>query len=385
MGAATMAPAKAESKPMSDTQALEKASPKTPAIITTPEEYRGALLRWQEQHFTVLTPFVQISGMAPSHGIVSTLIQVNANKDVGEVYDNSGGLPFLKQGELALAKNGLRKIAEGLGISTRLEYISVGVIPHYWHVKAIATYKGLDGATVTREASVEWDLKDGSVRAREFGDRQIGQARKHGLRNCETRAINAAIRECGCGIKQKYSREELARPFLAIRVAFQPDMDDPETRRLITERALAGTGALYPAPASTVVPPADAFHEDAPATAPRLVGSGASAAASAESAPATKADEPKLPDGFGFIQKVERETKKKRDNSGSFIKFHVIDHAGVEHVTVRGNVGEALERCWKENVAVDIDSHENDYQELEIDEFHKVDPKQPTLPDVDKL
>jgi hypothetical protein len=40
----------------------------------TPEEYRGALLRWQEQHFNVLTPFSNISGLAPAHGIYSSAI-----------------------------------------------------------------------------------------------------------------------------------------------------------------------------------------------------------------------------------------------------------------------------------------------------------------------
>jgi hypothetical protein len=35
-------------------------------------------------------------------------------------------LQFLKPGEVALAKNGLRSIAEGLGISIHLEYPSAG-------------------------------------------------------------------------------------------------------------------------------------------------------------------------------------------------------------------------------------------------------------------
>src|SRR6185369_11283233 len=100
MAPAAAAPATTEPKHMSDEQGLEKAAPKTPAVITTPEEYRGALLRWHEHHFNVLTPFANISGLAPQHGILSTVIQVNTDKSVGEVYDGTGGLPFLKDGEV---------------------------------------------------------------------------------------------------------------------------------------------------------------------------------------------------------------------------------------------------------------------------------------------
>lgn len=364
-----------------ENQALEKAAGKTPAVIQTPEEYRGALLRWQRQNFTVLTPFVNISGLAPAHGIISTLIQVSTDKNLGEIYDGTGGLPFLKGEEVALAKNGLRKIAEGLGISTRLEYISVGVVPNYWHVKAIATYKGLDGATVTREASVEWDLKDGSVRAREFGDRQIGQARKHGLRNCETRAINAAIRECGCGIKQKYTRQELARPFLAIRVAFQPDMSDPETKRLITERALAGTHALYPAAAAAAVPPSDAFHEDEAPSQLKHVGSGSTVPPAQDSKVTSPpaVDEPPSADAVK-IAKVEFKDGETRGHK--WRKYLIVDSRGVEYSTFDKQHFDDANKFKAEDAWVEIATEGGQYNN--IIEIIRAG-SEPTLPGLDSL
>jgi hypothetical protein len=73
-------------------------------------------------------------------------------------------------------------------------------------------------------------------------DRQPDQrGRKNGLRACESRAINAAIRECGCGIKQKYTRAELEKPFLVVRVAFQPDMRDPAIKEMVTARRSAAS------------------------------------------------------------------------------------------------------------------------------------------------
>src|SRR3954453_16010110 len=91
-----------------------------------------------------------------------------------------------------------------------------------------------------------------------------GRARKHGLRNCEARAINAAIRECGCGIKEKYSRQELEKPFAVVRVAFLPDMTDPDIKRMVTERALGGTTALYALPPTAL--PSDGPSGAAPRT-----------------------------------------------------------------------------------------------------------------------
>src|SRR5262249_13579315 len=103
MAPANTATAPAEPKHMSTEQGLEKTSARTPAVITTPDEFFAARQRWQEQHYNVLTPFTNISGLAAQHGIITSVIQVNADKTVGEVYD---GLPFLAGNEVALAKIG---------------------------------------------------------------------------------------------------------------------------------------------------------------------------------------------------------------------------------------------------------------------------------------
>src|SRR6185369_13154252 len=105
---------------------------------------------------------------------------------------------------------------------------------------------------------------------------QIDEGRKHGLRNCEARAINAAIRECGCGIKQKYTRAELAKPFVVVRVAFQPDFSDPDIKRMVTQQAMSGVSALYPA-AARELPARDVGDNEAGDTGPKHVGSGSTA------------------------------------------------------------------------------------------------------------
>lgn len=216
----------------------------TPEIITTQEEYSASMLSWKERHYNLLTPFAKISGLAPAHGVIATVVTISIDLNDAEAFTN---VPYLKKDQYALAKRGLRKVAEGIGISTQLEYLSVNQIRHYWHVKAIASYRGIDGATVTREGSQEWDLRDGSERLKGWTNNQIDEGRKYGLRNCETRAINAAIRECGCGIKQAYYRDELARAFVAVRVVLKPDMTDPDQKRAVIQAYFGAKSLLYPA------------------------------------------------------------------------------------------------------------------------------------------
>lgn len=320
---------------------LEKAADRTPAVITTPEQYRGALLRWQSQGYNVLTPFTNISGLAAQHGLIAAVVTIKTDRDAGEVYDNSGGLPFLRDGEVALAKAGLRKIAECSGISTRTERTDPRTIPHYWEIKAIATYRGVNGAIVTREATMEWDLRDGSDRLKGFKPNQITEARKNGLRNCETRAINAVIRECGCGLKQKYTRTELQQPFVAIQVMFIPDMSDPETRRMVTERALGGTNAMYP-PASRDLPAGEIIEGET--SEPRQVGRGSSSSSQASASPAgsTDPDKPPTPDA---VRIVKVETKTGKTNNKEWTRYTIVDSTGSEHSTFDKTIAAFAEKA----------------------------------------
>jgi hypothetical protein len=336
--------------------ALEKPATKTPEVITRPDEFRGALLRWQEQRFNVLTPFTNISGLAPAHAIYSSALVISVEENAQEVYK---GLPFLKPGQVAIAKRGLRKIAEGLGISTRLEYISVAAIPNYWHVKAIASYTGIDGMPVVREGGQEWDLRDGSARMKGWQPAQIQEARKHGLRQCETRAINAAIRECGCGIKQAYTIEELSRPFVAVRVAVQPNMDDPEQARMVLAAKLGAVNTMYPQralPAS-----ADAFAEDDHHPPQQHVGRGSTQPANEMKAEPPAEDRPPTVDA---VKVVKVEAKQGETNGRKWTRYVVIDSTGTEASTFDKKLADAAQsfldrKSWVEITTQTENGHTN--------------------------
>lgn len=367
------------------TTAIEKPAAKTPDVITTADQFSAAVQRWQGR-FNLLTPFTNISGLAAAHGIFSTVIPINTDKVAGEIYN---GLPFLKDGEVALAKNGLRKIAEGLGISTRLEYLSVGQIRFYWHIKAIASYTGIDGKTVSREASMEWDLRDDSPRLKGWTPNQITEGRKYGLRACETRAINAAIRECGCGLKQAYMKAELAKPFVTVRVALQPDMDDPDIKRIVTEHFVGSARALYPAQTSG---PADPWADEQSAgETTKSVGRGTTSGAS-DSKPAAgetkseqaettaKTDEPPTPDAVRIVdvKATTGETKGRK-----WTRFSVVDSNGEEFSTFDTKLRDRAEQAKASREWVEVITETNgQYKNLV-----EIAPagQNPTLPGMDAL
>jgi hypothetical protein len=219
---------------------------RTPAVITTPEEYRGALLRWQQNNFNVLTPFVNISGLAPSHGIVSSLIQVNVDKaPARSTTDSSSGLPFLKGDESRSRRTACASSPSALGISTKLEYARSASSRTTGTFKAIATYRGIDGATSRARPRSEWDLRDGSDRMKGWTPARSGgaQARAAQLRDARHQRGDPGVR-LRHQAEVHEARSSSAVPRRPRRVP--AGHERPGDKRIVTERALGGTNALYP-------------------------------------------------------------------------------------------------------------------------------------------
>ena len=64
------------------------------------------------------------------------------------------------------------------------------------------------------------------------------------MRQAETKAANRAIRAF-LGIKGAYTWDEAARPFVYPALMWQPDMTDPEVRRMVTATELGIVGQVY--------------------------------------------------------------------------------------------------------------------------------------------
>lgn len=338
-------------KPTPGSTALTTIAPQTPAVITTPAAWANALRDWQAAGCHVLSPFTQFSGIAQSYGLVVSVVLINPDKAAGEVYDNAGGkLAYLKHNERALAKIGLRKIAEGAGISTdQTTRTDDRRTPNFWEFKGIAEYRGVDGSPIRRSATKEWDLRDGSAQLRGWTAAQVLEARKHGARNCEARAINAAIRESGCGIKQAYTVDELARPFVVVRVAFQPDMSDPAIKAMVTTANLSATAALYPGARHHEAPPPILIDSDPhPDPEPRRVGASAATPAATTTTPAAAdppSDEPPTEDAVRIAD--VRELKSGTNKRGAWSLWLFVDTNGREYRTMAPDYADVVEAAKK--------------------------------------
>jgi hypothetical protein len=337
MAPLTAAPAPAEPRVMTESTEL--------AIITSAQEFTGAIARL-EKTCHLLTPFTSFGALAPQHALFPTIVKISTDKDAGDVYDGVGkdgrqALQFLKPGEVALAKNGLQKIADALGINIHLDYLhDGGAIRHFYHVRAVAAYRGLDGQWIQRQASEVWDLRDSSERMRGWTANQIAEGRKHGLRQCETRAINAVIRACGGGVKQAYKKTDLDKPFVAMRVAFVPDAGNADQMRVVQEHAMQGASILFAGRSSSFpssVPPPEAFADPAdPPIDAVPVGSGTTPAAQHQTsapAPSVPAPKPDLPPVEGAVRIAKVEVKTGETKGRKWTRFLIVDSNGVTFST----------------------------------------------------
>lgn len=236
-------------------------SPVPSTAISTPEDYANRLQAWTRAHCNVLTPFVTFSALPPQHAMIASRVEINPNPAFGEVYRDE---LFCDEDEVAIAKNGLMKIAQAAGISIDTLRTDPRTIPNYWEFKAIGTWRGIDGVPMMQTATLEYDLRDGAPRSVTMSAKRVVRARQYGSRGAESRAINALIRQFG--VKQKYKLAEIAKPFVVLRVVFQPDMNDPEQRRMLAQQAMRGTSALFahmPMDVAPALPIIDADTVDA--------------------------------------------------------------------------------------------------------------------------
>jgi len=217
-----------------------------PTVITAAEDFRTLRQQWVTQQCHILTPIADFRALPECYGLMPAQVQVNTDPNAGDVYQDK---LFCKEHEFALTKLGLAKVALAAGMTIKTERVDPRTIQNYWEVRATAQFIGIDGTPQSLDATEELDLRDGTDRSlkvmgKERSEAALRSVRAKGLRNCEARAINAVIRQFG--LKQKYTRQELEKPFVVLRVVFMPDMSDPEVKRFITERAMGGTAALYP-------------------------------------------------------------------------------------------------------------------------------------------
>lgn len=201
----------------------------------------------------LVTPATRVGSLPPGCGVAMSVIYVDSSVDStgngADVYKVDGG-------KLALQKHVLDRIGGGLGIkwkareSGRTDDRSD---PHYCSYRMVGEYRTFDGQLIPLHGEYEFDLREGSERAREATAKNLRQMRKFILQRAETGARCRAI--SSVGVKRAYRREELDNPFVIAKLHFDGHTDDPALKPLMAQevaRAMLGTSgtqALYPAAA----------------------------------------------------------------------------------------------------------------------------------------
>jgi hypothetical protein len=350
-----------------------KAEPKEkldfPAVIVNAADYDRAY-RYLSTRYHILTPVVAFSGIAPQHGLVTLKVLIDSDPEHNEVYQDKlfcrTGSKDSMDDEVALAKVGLRKLALAGGWNLSADVLVAE--RNHWVIRGYNRFVGLDGSVQTFSATEEYDMRDGSAQIRHFTPKQVESMRAHGLRGAEGRALNAACREYG--IRQKYSRRELQKPFIVMRMMFIPDTGNEMQMRIVTERALQGTAAMFP---QTTVQPLEPIEGMKVPVDPGQVAFDGDTPPTSQAAPPEPP--PNVPEGYTLIQQVKVQTKKRRSGEGTFEKWVCIDMHGEETVTVKKDFGKALIACWnqedwRKGRPVEIVAKENDYREHEILEIN---------------
>jgi hypothetical protein len=137
------------------------------------------------------------------------------------------------------------RLAQCAGISINASRrVDSATVKYLWSYRVQGHWIGFDGNRLDRETNKTLDLRDGSEELKGMTADQIVQARRHGEAICESKANNRLCRQYG--LKQKYTRTELARPFIVLKLQWVPDMSNPVVAALVTQMKLGATTLMYP-------------------------------------------------------------------------------------------------------------------------------------------
>jgi hypothetical protein len=420
-------------------------------FILRPEDLGSKILEWKQRGYHVLSPAIQVSTFAPGYGVNASMVLLDPNVDEkGRGLDVYRDDRTMQPAERGLAKIALGKIAAATGVSwipSQSGRKDPLTIQNLWIYQVLGVYLAYDGTPQTIHGEKEIDYRDGSAQIGEWSraawrealerdprtrhingwsDNRVMQARSHGAERAETGAMERAIR-MGFGIKHIYTVQELAQPFVALRVCPVVDMSDPRTRALVTDRQLAGVAALYagpsvrslteglpntdfidvgraphrepiaaahtppaaaPAPTQQQAPPPAQTSAPPPPTNPAPTNPPPAQAAAAPQRepgdelepyePSDEAEVPgqEIPEGATLLRDVKVEEKpytQAAKRGRTFRKWTVVAGNGDVFVTVFPRWGERCAKAFAERVPVVLrGGPENNYHEREIIKVLKV-------------
>ena len=234
--------------------------------VRTVEELAAALADMQKTA-NVLSPLAAVDHIMALHQVSLRVVMIDASID-----PQSGNGPecyrdprFCKAGEVALGKNALAKImgAGGVQIVSRRR-LDDHRDPYYCEVEVVLAMQDFDGTYRQIIATKEMDLRAGAPETMKpekdaqgtktgrlvaYDDSALADKRRHIQSHAETKAIERGIRLL-FSLRQKYSLEDLKKPFVVPKLVGALDPTDPGDREALRQHALGNQLALYGPPAT---------------------------------------------------------------------------------------------------------------------------------------
>lgn len=333
------------------------------------------------QHYHVMSPAIAVANMAPGYGANLAVVKIDSTVTF-DTYGNGMGPDcyFSKSmhkdtNKRSLNKQGVVKIGQATGVQwdPRLcRRTDDATVKHFWAWTYVGYVRTHDGQVMTITGSRELDLRDGAAEALGMSSpAQLTKARAMGNELCETKAMLRALRVIG--IRPSYTVEELLKPFLIVRFSFTPDMADPEIKKLVTERSMAGIGALY-------MPPLAAVDAPPVTTAPALPASAETKNPFDE--PAT--DDSKPADGrpIGAVKVVDVATQNgtNRKTGKPWLRFTIAFDSSESGNTFSASIAETATKAKAANAWVKFTYDDNEQYPDNIKTLEILDGAQPDLP-----
>jgi len=170
---------------------------------------------------------------------------------------------FCKDNERAPNQIGVLKLWKAAGgsdaMTKRVDDRTDALLARY---EVSVKLQGIDGKDAYTTKCREVDFRPNSPQLENMGDSQLRQARQNVGTLAETKAKLRAIRSA-MGLKQRYTLDELSRPFIIPVLVPLLDTSDPAIRRLVAAKALGVVGELYGSMAAKMLPSAQ--EENPPA------------------------------------------------------------------------------------------------------------------------
>jgi len=177
---------------------------------------------------------------------------IEPNPVSGEVYEQG-------RGKYALTQVGLAKLASAGNMVFRV--IDQHTTSDYVRITVEGSYTNASGETLTDQKTSEiylddveeeimerppnqWEKNDPPEALRAKRVKEFRQFRKFKLQRCETSAKNRVIRSL-LAIRNVYTPEELAKPFVLATVTYSPDFSDREVKNAAIQKFLGNSNALF--------------------------------------------------------------------------------------------------------------------------------------------